>query len=182
MAQYIQCSCLLCSQRLHVIHSCVCPFRSDIPRYCVYSKGRVVEDTFDLLGFSMDDYTSFYAGCSFSWENALQEAGLEIRNITERKTVSIYQSNINTYAVGEFSGLMTVTMRPFPQNELEKVFEITAQFPEAHGAPIHIGDPSRIGVKLNCLYKGDLVEVKDGEVPVFWACGVTNVAALANAS
>ena len=160
----------------------MCLSRSDAPRYRIYSKGNPVEDTFDILGFSLDDYTSFYVGCSFSWENALQEAGLELRNITERKTVSMYKTNISTHTVGGFSGLMTVSMRPFPQTELEKVFEITAQFPEAHGAPIHIGDPSRIGVKLNSLYKGDLVEVKDGEVPVFWACAITNVAALANAS
>lgn len=153
-----------------------------MPRYCVYSKGRVVEDTFDLLGFAWDDMVAFYVGCSFSWERALLEAGLEIRNITEKKTVSMYQSSIKTHSVGSFSGAMTVSMRPFPKDVLTRVVEITAQFADAHGAPIHIGDPSRIGIRLDQLQSGDEVEVKVGEVPVFWACGVTNATAVANAS
>ena len=159
--------------------SCIC--RSDLPRYCVYSKGRVVEDTFDLLGFAWDDWVTFYTGCSFSWESALLEAGLEIRNLTEGKQVSIYQSNIMLFPVESFSCLMVVTMRPFSEDVLDKVVEITAQFPNSHGAPIHIGDPSRIGVQLDQLHRGEIVEVKEGEVPVFWACGVTNANAIASA-
>ena len=153
-----------------------------MPRYCVYSRGRLVEDTFDLLGHSTDDHVSFYVGCSFSFESSLQEAGLEIRNISEGKSVSMYQSNVVTHAVGGFSGLMTVTMRPFPREELERVFEITARFPDAHGAPVHLGDPARIGVELGHIQRGEMVEVREGEVPVFWACGITNQAAIASAS
>ena len=141
-----------------------------------------MEDTLDLLGFSLDNHTSFYVGCSFSWESALQKAGLEIRNITEGKNASMYQTNISTYSVGPFSGLMTVTMRPFPEISLQQVFQITAQYPDAHGAPVLIGDPARIGVDLEHVQIGDVVEVKEGEVPVFWACGITNLEALSNAS
>ena len=167
---------------LHDSYKLICCCRSDVPRYYVYSKGRIVNDTFDLLGYAWDDMVAFYTGCSFSWECALLEAGLELRNVTEKKLVSLYQSNAQTHSVGLFSGAVTVTMRPFLEDTLERVVEITAQFSDAHGAPIHIGDPSRIGIRLDRLQKGDRVEVKDGEVPVFWACGFTNVAALANAS
>lgn len=150
----------------------------------MYSKGRLVEDTctLDLLGFAWDDCVTFYTGCSFSFESALLEAGLEVRNLSEGKQVSIYQSNIMTHPVGDFSCPMTVTMRPFLEESLERVVDITAQFPDSHGAPIHIGDPSRIGVELNRLQSGEEVEVKSGEVPVFWACGVTNSNALSSAS
>ena len=156
-------------------------YRSDLPRYRVYSQGRIVEDTFDLLGFAWDDWVTFYTGCSFSWESALLQAGLEIRNLTEGRQVSMYQSNIMLCPIGMFSCVMAVTMRPFSENALEKVFEITAQFPDAHGAPIHIGDPSRIGVQLDQLHGGEMVEVTEGEVPVFWACGVTIASAIASA-
>lgn len=148
----------------------------------MYSKGRLVEDTLDLLGFAWDDCTTFYTGCSFSFERALLEAGLEVRNLTEGKQVSMYQSNIMTHPVGTFSCPLTVTMRPFPEDCLHRVVQITAQIPDAHGAPIHIGDPSHIGVQLDRLQRGEEVEVKSGEVPVFWGCGVTNSSALASAS
>ena len=138
--------------------------------------------TFDLLGFGWEDMVTFYCGCSFSWESALLEAGLEIRNLAEGKQVSMYLSDIPTRPVGSFSGPMSVTMRPFPEDALGKVFEITAQFPDAHGAPIHIGDPSHIGIRLDRLHKGDMVEIKNGEVPVFWGCGVTNLSAIASTS
>ena len=157
-------------------------YRTDLPRYRVYSKGRVVDDTADLLGFSLDDFTTFHVGCSFSWDSALLRAGLELRHVTEGKMVSMYETNIATRPVGDFSGLMTVTMRPFPEEDLEKVFEITAQFPDEHGAPVHIGDPGRIGVDLEQVQAGEAVEVRSGEVPVFWGCGLTTATVLANAS
>ena len=137
-----------------IISYSIPPCRTDIPRYCVYSEGRVVEDTSDLLGFSLEEFTSFYSGCSFSWESALLEAGLELRNLSLGKLVPMYQTNIATYAVGGFSGPMTVTMRPFPEVELGRVVEITAQYPDLHGAPVHIGDPARIGVDLGLVHKG----------------------------
>ena len=171
----------MCTTQLPVVSFSLLT-RSDLTRYCVYSKGRLVEDTLDLLGFAWEDCVTFYTGCSFSFEGALLESGLEIRNLTEGKQVSMYQSDIQLCPVGAFSCPMTVTMRPFPQGVLDKVVEVTAQFPNAHGAPVHIGDPSRIGVQLEELKNGEAVEVKDGEVPVFWACGVTNRSALASAS
>ena len=141
-----------------------------------------MEDTFDLQGFSWEDMVSFYIGCSFSFERALLEAGLEVRNLTEGKEASMYQSNIRLCPVGPFDCSMVVTMRPFPQDALPRVVQTTAQFPDAHGAPIHIGDPARIGVSLSNLLKGGMVTVKATEVPVFWACGMTNRYTITSAS
>ena len=141
-----------------------------------------MEDRFDLLGFSWEDMVSFYIGAGFSFEKALLEAGLEVRNLTEGKQVSLYQSNIRLCPVGPFDCSMAVQMRPFPQDALPRVVQTTAQFPDAHGAPIHIGDPARIGVSLSDLLKGGMVTIKDGEVPVFWAGGFTNRYTITSAS
>ena len=151
-----------------------------------------MEDTFDLLGFSWEDMVSFYIGCGFSFEKSLLEAGLELRNLTEKKDVSMYQSNIRLCPVGSFDCSMVVSMRPFPQDALPRVVQTTAEFPDAHGAPIHIGDPARIGVSLSDLHLEGATEtakepevpltIKEAEVPVFWACGVTTRYAITSAS
>ena len=157
--------------------------RSDLPRYMVYSKGRLVEDTLDLSGFSWEDRVSFYIGCSFTFEEALGSIGVEIRNVTEGKNVSMFKSNVTLHKVGEFACEMFVTMRPVHLDLLEKAVTVTAQFPDTHGAPIHIGDPARIGIAdLARPDRGSAVEVKEGEVPVFWACGVSAVGAIESAS
>ena len=143
----------------------------------------MVQDTLDLLGFSWEDRVTFYLGCSFSFEEALQQAGIEVRNIKEGKNVSIYQTSIQTYPVGKFDCDIFATMRPIPQELLTTVIAITAQFPKAHGAPIHIGDPLRIGIHdLSNPTRGDQTKLEDGEVPVFWACGFTGSLAVHSAS
>ena len=148
--------------------------RTDLPRYVVFSNGQLVEDTLDLSGFAWEGRVSFYLGCSYSFEGALMREGIEIRNISQDKVVSVYQSNVKLCKVGAFGGNMIITMRPFPPDVLEKVFEIASRFPDCHGAPIHMGDPLRLGlVDLNDVIAGESVTVKDGEVPVFWGCGVT---------
>jgi uncharacterized protein YcsI (UPF0317 family) len=39
---------------------------------------------------------------------------------------------------------------------------------------VHMGDPAAIGIKdINTPDWGDKAEFRDGEIPVFWACGVT---------
>jgi uncharacterized protein YcsI (UPF0317 family) len=39
---------------------------------------------------------------------------------------------------------------------------------------VHFGDPAAIGIRdLDRPDFGDRVEIRAGEVPVFWACGVT---------
>lgn len=148
--------------------------RTDLPRYNVFSKERLVEDALDLSGFSWENRTTFYIGCSFTFEEALIQGGINIRNIQEGANVSMYKSDVALYSVGRFQCKMFTTMRPVARELLAKAVTITAQFPDGHGAPIHIGDPARIGISdLSKPELGDRVTIEDGEVPVFWACGIT---------
>ena len=60
-----------------------------------------------------------------------------------------------------------------------KAIQITSRLPSVHGAPVHIGLPSSIGIAdLAKPDYGDSVCVHDDELPVFWACGVTPQAAI----
>ncbi len=160
------------------------PRRTDLPRYLVYSKGRLVEDTFDLLGFDWNNRTTFYLGCSFTFEEALQEAGIEVRNVKEGKNVSMYHTSLRLHPIGSFDCEMFVSMRPVSRDLLSKAFAVTAGFPDAHGPPIHIGDPARIGIRdiSQPSRGGDTSNFNSEDVPVFWACGVTTTLAVASAS
>jgi uncharacterized protein YcsI (UPF0317 family) len=73
-------------------------------------------------------------------------------------------------------------MRPLAATDAKRAIEITARFPTAHGAPVHVGDPARIGISdVATPDYGDSSQLAAGEVPVFWACGVTPQAAIASA-
>ena len=51
---------------------------------------------------------------------------------------------------------------------------VTAAMPRVHGAPVHLGDPAEIGIQdIDHPDYGDPVEIRPGEIPVFWPCGVT---------
>ena len=162
-------------------------FRWDLPRYYVYSNGRIVEDTLDLDGFShmWGDIVSFYIGCSYSFEDKLMKGGIELANLTAGKNCSIFNTSLTLESSGVFKDVQMITsMRPIPKHLLQTAVSISAQYPDCHGAPIHIGDPLRIGVRdISKADFGDsqVVFNKD-DVPVFWACGVTNSKAIASAS
>ena len=65
-------------------------------------------------------------------------------------------------------------MRPIPREKVVRAIQVTSRFPAVHGAPVHIGDPEAIGIEdIDRPDLGDPAEIRDGEVPVFWACGVT---------
>lgn len=150
--------------------------RTDLPRYYIYSRGRLVEDTLDLSGFeqSWGDKVSFYLGCSFTFEGALSSSGIKMRNMELCLSGSMYLTNITLKAVGAFRGSMCVTMRAIKRTQVAQAFLLTAQYPKSHGAPIHIGNPVRIGVNdLSTAEFGDPGTVEEGEVPMFWACGVS---------
>ncbi|XP_019849312.1 PREDICTED: UPF0317 protein C14orf159, mitochondrial-like [Amphimedon queenslandica] len=151
--------------------------RTDIPRYIIFSHGRQVHDMLDLHGFDWKDCVSFYLGCSFSFEKPLLDAGLSISHLKDKKLVSIYVSGIDCYDVGErLRGVkMTLTMRPINKKQLLDAVAITSCYPvSAHGAPIHIGDPSLIGIEdIHTDAMGSTAVIPEGMVPVFWACGVT---------
>jgi len=156
--------------------------RKDVPKYRVFKDGKFVEEVFDIATLWNEELVSFVLGCSFTFEDALQKNGYKVRHISQGTNVPMYRTNIQTMSVGLFSGPLVVTMRSFPKNQISSVFEISAKYSHAHGAPVFWGDPSDIGIQdLQKPDYGDPVEVPSNEVPVFWACGVTPQAALEKA-
>ncbi|TCO71488.1 putative hydro-lyase [Marinisporobacter balticus] len=154
---------------------------TDIPKYRVYKNGKLEEESTDIKSFWRDDFVSFILGCSFTFESALIEEGIEVRHITYGKNVPMYITTIPCKEAGIFSGPTVVSMRPMSPHQVIKAVQITSRYPSIHGAPIHIGDPSSIGI--NDIHKpdfGDSIDIKKGEIPVFWACGVTPQAVAMN--
>ena len=149
--------------------------RTDIPKYRVYKHGQLKEEVSDITEIWQDNFVYFLIGCSFSFELALMNAGLEIRNIAENVNVPMYVTNIMCNPAGKFKPSPTVvSMRPFNAQDAIKAVEITSQFPHVHGSPVHLGNPSLIGIKdIDKPDFGSAVSIKPTELPVFWACGVT---------
>lgn len=154
----------------------------DVPRYRVFAGNKMKEERREVQTLWRDDLVSFLLGCSFSFEKPLLDAGLEVRHITTGRNVPMYRTNIPCQKAGVFEGPMVVSMRPFSPADAEKAAEITARFPEVHGAPIHMGNPEEIGISdLTRPDYGDPPQLEAGEIPVFWACGVTPQEALLRA-
>jgi len=148
--------------------------RTDIPRYNIYRKGRLQNTVKEIKSFWKEDFVSFLLGCSFSFEEAMLRAKIPVRHIEENKNVPMFITHIPCKPAGVFHGPMVVTMRPIPTDQVSRAVQITSRYTSVHGAPIHIGDPSAIGIKnLRRSDFGDPVTIKKGEIPVFWACGVT---------
>jgi uncharacterized protein YcsI (UPF0317 family) len=155
--------------------------RTDIPKYRVYKNGILVEEPTDIKHLWRDDLVSFLIGCSFSFEKALIDNGIGIRHIEEKRNVPMYITNKQCIPAGIFNGPTVVSMRPMREDLVQKAIEVTAKVPRVHGAPIHFGDPAKIGIKdISKPDFGDSVTIKEGEVPVFWACGVTPQAVVMN--
>lgn len=148
--------------------------RSDLPGYCVYEHGVKTCEVDDIASLWRDDLVSFLLGCSFSFEEALMRDGISLRHVEEKRNVAMYKTSIGCSPAGAMQGNMVVSMRPIKASEIARAVEITARFPQVHGAPLHIGYPAGIGIAdLAAPDFGDAVAVLDDEVPVFWACGVT---------
>lgn len=156
--------------------------RRDIPRYRIYEDGELRSEVTDIVDYWQDDMVAFLLGCSFSFEEALLADGLEIRNITEKVNVPMYRTNIPCKSAGRFSGTTVVSMRPMKPADAIRAIQICSRFPSVHGAPLHFGDPAAIGIRdIGTPDFGDAVTIKEGEVPVFWACGVTPQVAIESA-
>ncbi|MEA4849143.1 MAG: putative hydro-lyase [Clostridiaceae bacterium] len=155
---------------------------TDIPKYFIYKNGVKVDECNNAEKYWHDDFVCFLIGCSFSFEEAMIRAGIEIRHITMGRNVSMYKTNIKCRPAGIFSGPLVVSMRPMKPEDVKKAYEMTERFPHVHGAPIYAGNPEEIGIKdINKPDYGDAVKINEDEVPVFWACGVTPQAAVENA-
>lgn len=147
---------------------------TDIPKYRVYENGVLTEECTSVGHLWREDFVSFLIGCSFSFEAELIEAGVTVRHIEENCNVPMYRTNIDCTPAGIFHGKMVVSMRPLPHDQVVKAALITGAMPRVHGAPIQIGSPEAIGIyDISHPDFGDPVTIRDGEIPVFWPCGVT---------
>ena len=154
--------------------------RTDLCRYKVFRNGELIDEPTDIKSHWRDDLVIFALGCSFSFEDALMQDGIELRHITNGSTVPMYRTSIPTTAAGPFHGPLVVSMRPLRPADAIRAVQITSRFPSVHGAPVHLGMPEQIGIRdIGKPDYGDSVPIGADEFPVFWACGVTPQAAVA---
>jgi uncharacterized protein YcsI (UPF0317 family) len=148
--------------------------RTDVPKYCIYRNGELVEEVTDATPYWPENSVAFLIGCSFSYDGELMNAGIPLRSAEQGKNVPMYRSNIPCRSAGSLKGNMVVSMKPISALDVAKEVEITNKYPHAHGGPVCVGCPEAIGIQnLNDPDWGDAVEMQPGEVPVFHACGVT---------
>ncbi|MCL6454001.1 MAG: putative hydro-lyase [Alicyclobacillus sp.] len=148
--------------------------RTDLPKYRVYRNGVLVDEPLDIQSYWTDDMVGFLLGCSFTFERALLQNGIPVRHIEAQCNVPMFRTNIPCVKAGVFEGPMVVSMRPIPAQDVVRAVQVTSRFPSMHGAPIHMGDPGAIGIAdITRPDFGDPVPIHPGEIPVFWACGVT---------
>lgn len=148
--------------------------RTDVPRYRIYREGRLEAEVTDIAKEWREDFVAFLLGCSFTFEQALLQAGVPLRHIEENRIVSMWRTSLACRPAGIFRGPMVVSMRPIPAALIPRAVTVTARYPMAHGTPVHIGDPARIGIAdVRTPDWGEAVTILPGEEPVFWACGVT---------
>jgi uncharacterized protein YcsI (UPF0317 family) len=152
--------------------------RTDLPKYRVFQNGRYEREVSDISAYWRDDLVTFLLGCSFTFERALIEADIDIMHQQSGRNVAMYETNLPCAPAGRFSGNLVVSMRPVKKDDLVKAVEVTARYPHAHGAPVHLGDPDRIGIRsLESPEYGEFTPYPpEDRVPVFWACGVTSQA------
>ncbi len=148
--------------------------RRDLPRYRVYRDGRLAEEVADVTPLWRDDLVSFLLGCSFSFEEALAEVGVPLRHVEMGRNVPMYRTTRPCAPAGRFSGPLVVSMRPIPAAQVPLAVQVTGLYERVHGAPVHVGAPEALGIRdLARPDYGDPVELRPGEIPVFWGCGVT---------
>ncbi|MEX2185325.1 MAG: putative hydro-lyase [Pirellulales bacterium] len=154
--------------------------RTDVPRYRVF-RGGVADraEPTEIADLWRDDFVAFLLGCSFTFESALVAAGLGVRHIDEARNVPMFRTNRPCAAAGRFAGPLVVSMRPYRREQIDDVVRITGEFPRMHGGPVHVGDPAALGIAdVRTPDFGESVTIRDDEIPVFWACGVTPQLAL----
>jgi len=148
--------------------------RSDLPRYRVYRHGALVDEPVSIASYWADDLVAFLIGCSFTFEHGLREAGVPLRHLECGCNVPMFRTNVDCRPAGVFHGPLVVSMRPIPAPLVAKAVQISGRYPAVHGAPVHVGAPAALGVDdLARPDWGDPVPLREDDVPVFWACGVT---------
>ena len=165
--------------------TCLAPgadLRTDLPAYRVWEHGECVAEPADISGYWREDLMAFLIGCSFTFERALAAAGVPVRHIEQGCNVPMFVTSEQCRPAGIFGGPLVVSMRPIPADLVPVAASVTSRYPAVHGAPVHVGSPEAIGIAdASKPDFGDPVACRDGDVPVFWACGVTPQVALASA-
>ena len=150
--------------------------RTNIPRYRVWHDGTLTAEPTDATPHWRDDLVAFLIGCSFTFESALFAAGVPLRH---GRNVPMYVTNRQCRPAGRLHGPMVVSLRMIPAALVDTAVRVTALMPAVHGAPVHVGDPSALGITdLTTPDFGDPPVSEAGDVPMFWACGVTPQAVL----
>ncbi len=156
--------------------------RTDLPAYRIWEHGRCVAEPGEITGYWRDDLVAFLTGCSFTFERALLAAGVPVRHLEQGTNVPMFRTDRRCRPAGRLAGPLVVSMRPVPAGLVATAAAVSARYPAAHGAPVHAGDPGELGITdLSRPDFGDPVLSHAGDVPVFWACGVTPQLALATA-
>jgi len=148
----------------------------------VFRDGELVDEVTDLHQLWNDDLVGFVIGCSLSFEEALQDAGVPVRHVSQGTYVPMYNTSMTNRRAGRFGGNTVVSMRPMSAAQAIRAVQVTSRFPSVHGAPVHLGDPAQIGIhNIDAPDYGETSEIRPGEMPVFWACGVTPQQAIRSA-
>ncbi|MDQ6526645.1 putative hydro-lyase [Nocardioides sp. LHD-245] len=148
--------------------------RTDLPRYRVFRNGELESEPLNLVDVWEDDAVGFLLGCSLTFEQAMLAAGLPLRHIEADTPAPVYITDRQCAPAGKFSGPMVVSMRPIPADQVARAVQVTSRYPWGHGAPVHVGDPAALGIAdLSAVDFGHAPNMKDGDIPVFWGCGIT---------
>ena len=153
--------------------------RTDLPRYRVWEHGQLIGEPTDVTEHWRDDLVTFLIGCSFTFETALAEAGIPLRHREQGRNIAMYVTNRECRPAGRLHGRLVVSLRPIPADQINTAIQVSGRMPAGHGAPIHIGNPATLGITdLDHPDFGDPLDPAPGNVPMFWACGVSTQAAL----
>src|SRR5690625_7613542 len=119
-----------------------------IHKYRIYKYGVYKEEVLYITEYWKYDMDGFLIGCSFTFETPLLENGIPIQHIEENCNVPMYRTNIACEKSGLFEGPTVVSMRPMSPRDAIRATQITSRLPPVQGAPIHVGDLSRIGLTV----------------------------------
>jgi len=156
--------------------------RTDVPKYAIYRNGKLAEEVTDVTDYWPENSVAFLIGCSFSYDGALMNAGIPLKSAEQGKNVPMYKTGLKCRSAGALCGNMVVSMKPIPALQISKHIEITSKYTHAHGGPVAVGSASAIGIQdIDLPEWGESIDIDEGEVPVFHACGVTPQSILMNA-
>src|SRR3712207_3995455 len=68
--------------------------RTDIVRYRIYKHGETVDEVSDATPYWRDDLVAFLIGCSFTFEQAMVEAGVRLWHLENHKSVAMWRTSI----------------------------------------------------------------------------------------